>query len=65
MADRLHVLESTLLKIPGGTGMYPGGYLEQLVIQKACRLLLQEDRSIAQIAEELEFSDQFYFCQVF
>ena len=66
MADRLHVSESTLSKkFRAETGMYPGGYLEQLVIQKACRLLLQENRSIAQIAEELEFSDQFYFAKYF
>ena len=45
--------------------MSPGVYLEQLVIQKACRLLIEEDKSMAQIAEELDFSDQFYFTKYF
>ena len=62
LADRLHVSESTLSKrFRAETGMSPGVYLEQLVIQKACRLLIEEDKSMAQIAEELDFSDQFYF----
>ena len=38
LADRLHVSESTLSKrFRAETGMSPGVYLEQLVIQKACR----------------------------
>ena len=66
LADRLHVSESTLSKrFRAETGMSPGVYLEQLVIQKACRLLIEEDKSMAQIAEELDFSDQFYFTKYF
>lgn len=66
LADRMHVSESTLSKrFRAETGMSPGVYLEQLVIQKACRLLIEEDKSMAQIAEELGFSDQFYFTKYF
>lgn len=66
LAERLHVSESTLSKrFRHETGMTPGGYLEQLVIQKACRLLINGDKTMSQIAEELEFSDQFYFARFF
>lgn len=66
LAASLHVSESTLSKrFRGETGMTPGIYLEQLMIQKACRLLIHSDKTIAQIAEELEFSDQFYFAKFF
>ena len=43
----------------------PGEYLERLVAGQACRMLLSEDYSIAEIAEILHFSDQFYFCKFF
>lgn len=66
LADRMHVSESTLAKrFRAETGMSPGLYLEQLVIQKACRLLIEEEESIAWIAEKLGFSDQFYFAKYF
>lgn len=66
LADRLHVSESTLSKrFRTETGMSPGAYLEQLVIQKACRLLIEEDESMMQIAEKLGFVDQFSFAKYF
>ena len=66
LADRMHVSESTLAKrFRAETGMSPGLYLEQLVIQKACRLLIEEEESMAQIAEKLGFPDQFYFAKYF
>lgn len=66
LADRMHVSESTLSKrFRAETGMSPGSYLGQLVTQKACRLLIQSDKSIAGIAEELGFEDPFYFTKFF
>ena len=45
--------------------MFELEYLERLVAGQACRMLLSEDYSIAEIAEILHFSDQFYFCKFF
>lgn len=66
LAKQLHVAPSTLSKhFHQETGMTPGEYMEQLIINRACSLLLTEDYSIARIAEELGFSDQFYFTKYF
>ena len=66
LADQLHVSASTLTKhFRQETGMSPGEYLTQLVITKACNLLLTDDYPIAEIAKELGFTDQFYFAKYF
>ena len=66
LAEKLHVSESTLSKrFRAETGMTPGAYLSQLVLDRACRMLLSEDDSIAAVAEKLGFSDQFYFTKYF
>ena len=66
LAQQLHVSESTLTRrFRAETGISPGEYLERLVAGQACRMLLSEDYSIAEIAEILHFSDQFYFCKFF
>ena len=66
LAESLHVSPSTLTKrFRAETGMSPGEYLTQLVISRACSLLLTDDYSIAEIARELGFSDQFYFAKYF
>lgn len=66
LAERLHVAESTLSKrFRLETGMAPGAYLNRLVLEKACRLLLSEEVSIAAVADRLGFSDQFYFTKYF
>ena len=66
LAQQLHVSESTLTRrFCAETGISPGKYLERLVVGQACRMLLSEDYSIAEIAEILHFSDQFYFCKFF
>lgn len=66
LSERLHVSPSTLTKrFHLETGMTPGEYMDQLIISKACNLLLTEEYSIARIAEELGFSDQFYFAKYF
>ena len=66
LARQLHVSESTLSKrFRAETGMTPGSYLNRLVLDRACRMLLSEDDSIAAVAERLGFSDQFYFTKYF
>ena len=66
LSQHLHVSPSTLTKrFHQETGMTPGEYMDQLVLSKACNLLLTEEYSIARIAEELGFSDQFYFAKYF
>lgn len=66
LAEQLHVSESTLTKrFRRETGMSPRVYLEQLVIQKACRLLIESNKTSAQVAEELGFSDPLYFSKYF
>lgn len=66
LAEQLHVSESTLSKrFRQETGMGPGEYLSQLVADRACSRLIEGEESIAQIAEELGFSDQFYFARFF
>ena len=66
LAEKLHVSTSTLSKrFRQETGMSPREYLEQLVISRACTLLLADELGIADVAEELGFSDQFYFAKYF
>lgn len=66
LAGQLHVSESTLSKrFRAETGMTPGSYLSRLVLDRACRMLLSGDDSIAAVAEKLGFSDQFYFTKYF
>ncbi|RKD90921.1 AraC family transcriptional regulator [Mangrovibacterium diazotrophicum] len=47
------------------TGHSPIDYFIQLKIQRACRLLDSDDRSIADIARDIGFDDQFYFSRQF
>ena len=66
LADRLHVSESTLSKrFRAETGMSPGVYLEQLVIQKACRLLIETNLTGSEIAYECGYTDVDYFRRLF
>ena len=66
LAEALHVSESTLSKrFRRETGIAPGAYLNRLVLDRACRLLLSGEMSIAEVAERLGFSDQFYFTKYF
>ena len=66
LAHTLHVAPSTLTKrFHQETGMTPQEYINQLVISKACSLLLNDEYSIARVAEILGFSDQFYFSKFF
>lgn len=66
LAQKLHVAPSTLGKhFQLETGKTLGEYMAQLVISRACTLLIDNSLSIACIAEELGFSDQFYFAKYF
>ncbi len=47
------------------TGHSPVEYFIQLKIQRACRLLDNSDWSIAEVAREMGFEDQFYFSRLF
>lgn len=47
------------------TGHSPLEYFVNLKIQRACRLLDNTALTIAEIASEIGFSDQFYFSRIF
>ena len=47
------------------TGHSPIDYFIQLKIQRACQLLNNSDWSIAEVAREMGFEDQFYFSRLF
>lgn len=47
------------------TGHSPIDYFIQLKIQRACRLIDNNSWSIAEVAREMGFDDQFYFSRVF
>lgn len=47
------------------TGHSPIDYFIQLKIQRACRLLDNSSKTIAEIAREMGFDDQFYFSRTF
>lgn len=65
LALLLNVSESTLTKrFRAETGQTLGRYLDGMLMQRARRLLLG-DLSIAEISEQLEFCDQFYFSRYF
>jgi len=49
----------------GRTGHSPIDYFIQLKIQRACRLLDNQNWSIAEVAREMGFDDQFYFSRIF
>ena len=65
LAEQLSVSESTLTKrFRTETGLTLGRYLDSMLMQRARELLLT-DQSIAEIAEQLDFCDQFYFSRFF
>lgn len=66
MAKSLNVSESTLAKrFKRETGMSIGDYRKQLSMGRARQLLALGRLSIGEIAEELGYCDQFYFCRYF
>lgn len=46
-------------------GIPPAKYQSNLIIQEACRLLIENDETIKEIAEMLNFQDPFYFSKKF
>jgi AraC-like DNA-binding protein len=46
-------------------GVPPARYLNELRLRQACRLLVESKASVAQIAEEMGFSDPLYFSRKF
>jgi len=66
MADEVKLSASHFSRLfTGRTGHSPINYFIQLKIQRACRLLDNSDRSIAEVAREMGFEDQFYFSRLF
>ena len=66
MADEVKLSASHFSRIfTVRTGHSPIGYFIQLKIQKACRLLDNSGWSIAEVAREMGFEDQFYFSRLF
>lgn len=66
MARSLNVSESTLAKrFRKETGMSIGDYRQQLTMSRARQLLALGKLSVGEIAEELGYCDQFYFCRYF
>lgn len=65
-ADRLYVtpkyLTQTVKKLSGQTA---GTYIDNLVIAEAKNLLRDPALTIAQVADQLDFSDQFFFSKFF
>ncbi|WP_346859273.1 AraC family transcriptional regulator [uncultured Draconibacterium sp.] len=47
------------------TGFPPIDYFNQLKIQQSCRLLDNKELTVADVARELGFDDQFYFSRLF
>ncbi len=66
MADEVKLSASHFSRLfTNRTGHSPIDYFIQLKIQRACRLLDNSDRSIAEVAREMGFEDQFYFSRLF
>lgn len=66
LAEYLNISPSTLAKrFKKETNMPIGTYLDQILFNQACQLLLTTDFSVGQISDQLEFCDQFYFSRYF
>ncbi|MGI5958147.1 MAG: helix-turn-helix domain-containing protein [Massiliimalia sp.] len=66
LAAQLNVSESTLSRrFRQETGMTVGGYLAQMLLKRSCQLLLSSNMTIGEIADRLNFCDQFYFSRFF
>ena len=66
LAETLNISPSTLAKrFKKETEMSIGAYLDQILFNQACRLLLTTDLTVGQISDRLGFCDQFYFSRYF
>ena len=66
IARRCNISESGLRRLFAKQfGMGPVAYRTALKLKSACRLLLSTDRTVGEIAVQLGFFDESYFCKVF
>jgi len=66
LAKEVHLSPSYFSRLfLGRTGSPPIDYFNQLKIQQSCRLLDNKELSIADVARETGFEDQFYFSRMF
>lgn len=66
VANELHLSYSRFRKLfKEYTGMAPGQFQIQLKIQKAKELLMDPDKTVKEIAYELNFESNFYFSKLF
>lgn len=66
LAAKVHLSVSYFARLfARKTGFPPIAYFNQLKIQHACRLLDNQELSIAEVAREVGFDDQFYFSRTF
>lgn len=66
LAAKVHLSVSYFARLfAKKTGFPPIAYFNQLKIQHACRLLDNQELSIAEVAREVGFDDQFYFSRTF
>ncbi len=66
LANEVHLSDSYFSRMfLSRTGFPPIEYFNQLKIQQSCRLLDNKELSIAHVAGEVGFEDQFYFSRIF
>lgn len=66
VSENLFISKSKLRKdFKNETGISIGKYIDEMVFQKAKRLLYKENLSISDISQKLGFCDQFYFSRQF
>ncbi len=66
LTERLNISRSNLQrKLKSISGLTPGDYLRSYRIRKACKLLLETDMRINEVAYSVGFSSPSYFAKVF
>lgn len=66
LAEAVHLSKSRFLTLfTQEIGIPPGKYFRQLQFERACRLLTDPNRTLAECAELLGFSDAFHFSREF
>lgn len=67
LAEDLHASLSTLRRLwqRGHREQSFSNYRDMILLQKSCRLLVESDLAVKEIAQELGFSDPFYFSRKF
>ncbi len=66
MSEQLHLNASYLVRLfKAHTGLSPISYLTRYRVERAATLLLRSERSIADVGNEVGWSDASYFAQRF